>query len=310
MDIKKYEVLLGALDKGCFTKACEGLGYTQPAITGMMKSMEQEIGFPLLRRSNKGIQLTTEGEEVLPLIQEIVNLNEKLTQKYDLLRGLETGRVRIGSFPTVACAWLPAIISRFEKRYPHIQIELLEENSLTCLEKWLSSGYIDLCFISKQPHHTFKWFALREDPYYALLSTGHPLTAYESIPVEMLAAYPFLICKSKDGPDADISRYFAENHLSVQLKFSSNLDYTIAFMVRENIGISMLPDLLLRTLFDGGHRGLEIRPTEPPASRQLGIAVRSAKDISPAMSRFIKCAQSVAEDSFASVQEERLALLK
>lgn len=72
LDIKKYEVLLSTLDKGCFAKACEDLGYTQPAITHMMKSMEREIGFPLLKRSNKGIQLTSEGREVLPLIRGLV----------------------------------------------------------------------------------------------------------------------------------------------------------------------------------------------------------------------------------------------
>ena len=58
MNIKKYEVLLNTLNRGCFAKACEDLGYSQPAITHMMKSMEREIGLPLLRRSNKGIQLT------------------------------------------------------------------------------------------------------------------------------------------------------------------------------------------------------------------------------------------------------------
>ena len=80
LDIKKYEVLLSTLDKGCFAKACEDLGYTQPAITHMMKSMEREIGFPLLKRSNKGIQLTSEGREVLPLIRELVAANDRLNK--------------------------------------------------------------------------------------------------------------------------------------------------------------------------------------------------------------------------------------
>lgn len=90
LDIKKYEVLLSTLDKGCFAKACEDLGYTQPAITHMMKSMEREIGFPLLKRSNKGIQLTSEGREVLPLIRELVAANDRLNKHYDMLRGVET----------------------------------------------------------------------------------------------------------------------------------------------------------------------------------------------------------------------------
>ena len=104
MDIKKYEVLLNALDKGVFAHACEDLGYTQQGITHMMKSTEQEIGFSLLKRNNRGIQLTQEGEAVLSLIRELVKVNDRLNQKYASLRGVESGKVRVSSFPTVACA--------------------------------------------------------------------------------------------------------------------------------------------------------------------------------------------------------------
>ena len=293
MDIKKYEVLLNALNRGSFAQVCEELGYSQPAITHMMKSMEQEIGFPILKRSNKGIQLTAEGTEVLSLIRELVRVNEQLNQKYALLRGLEIGRVRVGSFPTVACAWLPSILRTFEKEYPHIQIELLEENSLVCLEKWLSNGFIDLCFISKQPYHNYKWFPLDNDPYYAVLPDDHPLTAYDKVPAAAFQSEPFLMCKSKDGPDADIGRYFKSQNVPIKLKFSSNLDYTIAFMVKEHLGISLLPNLMLQTIFTTSGSGVATRPMDPPAFRELGIAVRTAEDISPAMDRFIKCALSV-----------------
>lgn len=296
MDIKKYEVLLNALNKGSFAQACEDLGYSQPAITHMMKSMEREIGFPILKRSNKGIQLTSEGEEVLPLIRELVKLNERLNQKYDLLRGLETGRIRVGCFPTMACAWMPHILSTFEKQYPDIKVELLEENSLICQEKWLATGFVDLCFFARQPYHTYKWFDLKTDPYYAILPANHPLTAYDRVPAAAFNDQPFLLCKSKDGKDADIGEYFKAQNVTLTLKYSSNLDYTIAFMVKENLGISLLPDLMLRTIFETGHSGIEVRPMDPPASRRLGIAVRAAEEISPAMDRFIKCAKSVVSE--------------
>ena len=294
MDIKKYEVLLNALDKGVFAHACEDLGYTQPGITHMMKSMEREIGFSLLKRNNRGIQLTQEGEAVLPLIRELVKVNDRLNQKYDSLRGVESGKVRVSSFPTVACAWLPKVIATFQKQYPNIEIELLEENSLGCQERWLSRGFADLCFISRQPEHNFKWFPLLEDPYYVLLPDSHPLTAYDSVPAAELQGQPFLMCKSKDGPDADISRYLRSQNVQMPpVKFSSNLDYTIALMVKEGLGVSLLPDLMLRTIFPVAPQGIEVRPMAPPAFRYLGIAVRAGEELSPAMERFIRCTQSV-----------------
>ena len=51
MDIKKYEVLLAAIDKGSLVRVCEELGYTQSGLTHMMNSLEKEIGFPLLQRT-------------------------------------------------------------------------------------------------------------------------------------------------------------------------------------------------------------------------------------------------------------------
>ena len=134
MDIKKYEVLLNVIDRGSFVRACEDSGYTQSGITHMMNSLEQEVGFPLLLRTNKGVQITPAGEQVLPAIRELVNMNERLEQEFDLIRGLETGRLRIGCYPTVACSWMPKLFFVFRERYSHIQIELIEEGSISQME--------------------------------------------------------------------------------------------------------------------------------------------------------------------------------
>ena len=224
LDIKKYEVLLSTLDKGCFAKACEDLGYTQPAITHMMKSMEREIGFPLLKRSNKGIQLTSEGREVLPLIRELVAANDRLNKHYDMLRGVETGSVRVGTFPTVGGAWLPRIIAQFEKKYPQIQIDVLEENSIHKIEDWLTGGRIDVAFFARQPYHTFDWIPLKMDPYYGILPLEHELTSYDRLTAADFENQPFLMCCSMEGPDLDITRFFQQHGVDPQpLQLESGL---------------------------------------------------------------------------------------
>ncbi|MBN7774103.1 LysR family transcriptional regulator [Clostridium aminobutyricum] len=293
MDIKKYEVLLDTIGKGSFIKVCDEVGYTQAGISHMMNSLEREIGFRLLRRSNKGVLLTQEGQQVLPTIKELVRISDKLNQEFDLIRGLETGKVRIGSFPTMAGVWLPHVIRSFHERYPAIQIELVEEDSMWRLEEWLSDGFIELCFISRQPHHTFEWIDLKRDLYLVVLPEHHPLTEYDQVPAEMLMKEPFIMCRSLDGPDMDISRYFEQMGIQEKATFASNSDYTILFMVEQNLGISLLPELILNKVLGSYFKGLVIKPLYPPAYRQLGMAVRSLQGVSPAMERFIKCTKEI-----------------
>ena len=295
LDIKKYEVLLSTLDKGCFAKACEDLGYTQPAITHMMKSMEREIGFPLLKRSNKGIQLTSEGREVLPLIRELVAANDRLNKHYDMLRGVETGSVRVGTFPTVGGAWLPRIIAQFEKKYPQIQIDVLEENNIHKIEEWLTGGRIDVAFFARQPYHTFDWIPLKMDPYYGILPLEHELTSYDRLTAADFENQPFLMCCSMEGPDLDITRFFQQHGVTIRSRFNSNQDFTIARMVEAGLGVAILPELLLTSQLTGTCH-VETRPIDPPLYRDLGMALRAGECLSPALDRFIKCVKAMMPD--------------
>ena len=177
---------------------------------------------------------------------------------------------------------------KYKNRHPNIHIELLEENSLPCLENWLTTGFVDLCLFSRQPDHHYRWFPLKKDPFYALTPMGHPLAEYDAVPAKELEKYPFLICRSKDGRDADIDGYLERNNTRVQPKFSSNLDYTIGFMVREGLGVSVLPGLYLKE----DHPGVVVLPLIPRAYRQLGAAMVSLEDLSPAARRFLDSAKT------------------
>lgn len=72
MDTRKIEALLTSIEAGTFTKAAAQLGCTQSGLTHMMDSLEKEVGFPLLSRSRSGVQLTENGEALLPAMRELV----------------------------------------------------------------------------------------------------------------------------------------------------------------------------------------------------------------------------------------------
>ena len=61
MSMQKYQAFVCAVEKGSLSKAAEELGYTQSGISHMMKSLEEEVGFPLLVRTATGIRPNPEG---------------------------------------------------------------------------------------------------------------------------------------------------------------------------------------------------------------------------------------------------------
>ena len=82
---------------GVYPRRAETLGYTQSGVTHMMRSLEEEAGFPLLLRGNRGVKFTAEGERLAPLFRELLQASDRLEQEMALTRGVERGSVKIGN---------------------------------------------------------------------------------------------------------------------------------------------------------------------------------------------------------------------
>lgn len=289
MDTKKYEVLLCASDEGSFLRAGEKLGYTQSGITQMMNSLEREIGFSLFIRGNKGVSLTDEGKRLVPMMRQLLRQQSLIEQECAQIKGGEAGRVSIGSFTSISMHWLPAIIERFQKLHPNVDIEMLETGSADQLENWLQEGRIDICFYSLPQKSSFYQIELLQDKLYAVLPKNHKMRNLDAFPVSLFANEPFLIYQSSSGYDRDIMGVLKREGITPKIKFSSNFDYCIISMVEHNLGISILPYEILKGQLDD----VVIIPLLPDTSRRLGIAVRNKHEISPAVKMFINCTREI-----------------
>lgn len=78
--MQRYIAVLKVIEVGSFTKAAELLGYTQPALSQMIASLEKELSIKLLYRSRYGIQLTPEGERLYPFMKNSVQQYETMKQ--------------------------------------------------------------------------------------------------------------------------------------------------------------------------------------------------------------------------------------
>lgn len=207
MDTLKLAALLTAAELGSISKAAEALGYTQSGVTHIINSLEEEAGFPLLVRGNRGVRFTAEGERLAPFIREVVQAAATLAQEAALTRGLERGTVRVGTYSSISLRWMPRILEAFQERYPGIAVELLEGNGPE-MEEWLSTGRIDIAFTSLQPHFNFETIRIQDDPMMAVLPRTHPMANAEVFPVGRFKGEPFLVYMSTTAMDRLISASF------------------------------------------------------------------------------------------------------
>ncbi len=260
-------------------------------MTHMMNALESETGVPLLVRGSRGVRLTADGERMAPVMREMISAEERLEQELALTRGLERGRVRIGTFSSMSLRWLPEILELYQARYPGIEVELLEGSGLE-MEQWLSGGRIDISYTSLQPHYSFDMIPFADDPMLAVLPRSHPMAGAALFPVDKFLGEPFIAYTDAASLDEDLARAMRLCGIGdIHPKFTSNFDQTIISLVAHNLGITIMPELIVR----GCREEVATVPLSPPIYRQLGIALRSLKDASPAMLRLIACTREVLE---------------
>ena len=280
MNIQKYMSFVKTVEYGSFTKAAEVLNYSQSGISRMIGDLEKEWKVVLLERNKGGVKLTSDGLKLLPYAKSLVTEYEKLQMQVDELNGLQSGLIRIGTFSSVATHWLPNIIKEFQKDYPHIDYELLL-GDYTEIEDWILTGRVDCGFLRLPTHPELETIFLEQDQLMAIIPEGHRLADCEKFPVTALCEEPFMLLEK--GAKAEVSEIFEKNGLTPNVHFTTWDDYAVMSMVESGLGISILPQLILKRI----PYKIIAKELDVPAYRNIGLALRNKKTASLAVKRFI-----------------------
>ncbi|WP_407386144.1 LysR family transcriptional regulator [Ruminococcus sp.] len=280
MNLQKYLAFVKTVEYGSFTRAAEILSYSQSSISRMIADLEKEWNVTLLERGIGGVKLTSDGTKLLPYAKNVVAEYEKLQMEIDELNGLQSGLIRIGTFSSVATHWLPNIIKAFQKDYPNIDYELLL-GDYTEIEEWIAEGRVDCGFLRLPTRSEFETISLEQDRLLAVIPEDHPLAGCEKFPVQALCDEPFMLLEK--GAKAEISEIFEKNGLSPKVKFTTWDDYAVMSMVESGLGISILPELILKRI---PYR-IVAKELDVPAYREIGLALKSRKTASLAVRRFL-----------------------
>src|SRR5947209_4700089 len=124
LDTRRLRVLCEVARTGSFSAAAASLGYTQPAISRQISTLEAEVGAILVRRVPQGAVLTDAGRLLVEHADVVLSRLADAEVELKSLAGLEGGTLRIASFSSAAASIVPLAVAIFRERHPAVELEL------------------------------------------------------------------------------------------------------------------------------------------------------------------------------------------
>lgn len=264
MDTQKIKAILSSAEYKSFSKTAEELLYTPSALSHMADSLEKELGVKLLDRTPKGVEFTEHGKKLKDKLEAVIYAEESLMRSARALAQTNEQSVRIGAYFSISFYLLPEIIKEFKSRYPNVSISISVEDGFS---DWIKNDMVDVVFTDSGKKDGEEWIPFMKDRYVAVLPDG-VLDDKKTVNREDLYEYTYISVN-----DGKTKEYVDESSFKKIVKFSSTDDLGVLALVKEGIGVAILPSLIAQKGFDGVHTAV----IEPEYYRLLGFSYRKDK---------------------------------
>ena len=268
MTLFSYEIFDAVARQGSFNKAAQQLHLTPSAISHAIAVMETELGFTLFNRGKNGVTMTSYGASLYPSIRAVLN-------------GLEKGKVKLGVFNSVCASLLPEILKGFMNQYPQIEVEVYQ-GTYDDVKEWLRTGQVDLAFLSNNCKDEFTLTELFKEPLLCITPTDWPEPAGGVMTPALMDGQNFVV--QWDATDAEMRQFLKKYGISTERRCHVIDDQSNVAMVEAGLGISIMPQLLLRHC----NAHVKIYPIEPEEYRVVGLAVQRPTAMAPAVEQMFR----------------------
>lgn len=141
-NLEYYKTFYTVAKVKSMTKASEELMVSQPAISKSIRMLESQLGGTLFNRSNKGLELTEEGQMLFDKIRPALDSIRNAEVSFQEYKELNTGIIKIGISSVLTKCLLVDILSNFKEKYPNVKFII--QNGLTSdLMEKLNEGTLD-----------------------------------------------------------------------------------------------------------------------------------------------------------------------
>lgn len=281
MSLYLYEVFKTVAEYKSFSRTAEAMHITPSAVSHAIANLEDQFGFALFERSRKGVQLTVNGEKMLPLVNRVRECNENVLQEAGRINDSDVGEVRIGVLHSVALTWMPEIIKRFKDKYPNIEVRIYEAgyNEISDL---LYKHAIDIGIVADSFVKAGQMFELLvKDHMVCVVPADFTTKSEKMITVEEIKRGKLLM--QYDAGEIELKKFLEDNEISVDEYIKVDDDNVMVALVEQGLGISVVPGLCVKN----SRRKVKILGLKPDVYRNLGLVTASTRSPAPATVKMI-----------------------
>ncbi len=289
---------------GSFSGAAEALGYTQPAVSRQIATLEGEVGTTLIRRVPKGAVLTDAGRLLVDRAETILARLDDAENELRALAGLEGGRLRMATFASAASSIVPLAIAEFRRRHPAVELSVVMADPIDSVPR-LRAGELDVALShdrlsdpDRRPGRIsaavsgLELVELFDDPMYMAMPTGHPVADLPRLCLADLRDEPWMLATPNTCPDSRLFlRACHDAGFEPRIAFQNDDYQAILGFVAAGVGLALIPDMVARGVRDD----VVVRSLDPPAPPRPIGAVIPAGYRSPAVQAMLRVLAGVAE---------------
>ncbi|MFC9776915.1 selenium metabolism-associated LysR family transcriptional regulator [Paenibacillus chitinolyticus] len=199
LNFHQLHIFYTVAEKGSFSHAAQALHMTQPAVTMQVQSLEDHFGIKLFHRSTKKIELTEAGRTLIPYARKCVELIRETENAMTGFTAMAEGRLQLGASLTMGEYILPRLLGPFRKEYPNISVAMKVMNTTQILDEifahQLTFGLVEAPIQHPDVHTE----AILSDELKLIVPAGHPLAEMETIRMEDVFRYPFVLREEGSG---------------------------------------------------------------------------------------------------------------
>jgi len=294
MNLRTLRAFVEVVRQGGFSQAADVVALTQSSVSKAIKTLEDELGMPLLNRLGHRNELTAAGEIAYSRALILLAEHSDLVAEINDLRGLKRGVLRIG-LPPVGCGVLFAtMFATYRSRYPDIDIELTEYGSKK-LRECLEAGEVDLAALLLPVDEDFDYQPVRNEPLMAVLPISHPLAQRSRIDFTDLADSPFILFEAGFALNGKILAACERKGVSPKVTARSGQIDFIIDLVAAGLGVAFVPRMLA---YKHQHAGIALIPLdEPHTDWHIALAWRTSAHLPPAALAWLELAREHADST-------------
>jgi len=281
--LQHIRAFITVVQRGNFARAAEDLHLSPSALTVQIRQLESWLGIALLERSPRHVTLTAAGREALPAMEKLLLDLGNILSASRGLAAMRRGVVTVAALPSLCAAALPERLAMFHQHYPGIEVRLRDLVAERITER-VRDGDVDFGIgVRARLGHGLTFEPLLQDRLCLFTPVGHPL-ASGSLRLADLSDQPMILTGRDSSVRTQIEQTFREHDLTLRLAMEANYMSTVLALVRNGLGIALLPESA-----DAGERQLVRRYLDDPGlERTLGIITRSECSLSPAATRLVE----------------------